>query len=253
MLRAFQFLLILLMLSVLALLSAIVTMHFAIHGTEVTVPSFKGLTSAEAASRAASVGLNLSVDNHFYSVDIPAGHIVSQSPAPGSRVRREWRVRVIESLGPQRVAVPNLTGLDQRVASIQIRRADLEVGSAAEMPWAYAPEGSVIAQNPAPGAAGVERPTVSLLVAASPAQTNPAFVMPNLTGQTLAAAEVAITHAGLQLAPVIYANAPIPAVTAPNSTQPMQPTTPPGTILSQNPQLGQRVDASKPIELTVAQ
>lgn len=253
MLHAFRFLLVLLMLSVLALLSAITTMHFAIHGTEVKVPSFKGLTSAEAASRAAALGLNLKVDNHFYSVDIPAGRIVSQSPAPGILVRREWNVRVIESLGPQRVAVPNLTGLDQRVASIQIRRADLEVGSAAEMPWTYAAEGSVIAQNPAPGAAGVERPTVSMLIAAPPIQTNSAFVMPSLTGQTLPAAEVAITRVGLQLAPVIYATAPIPAVPPPNSTQPMQPVTPPGTISSQNPQPGQRVDASTPIELTVAQ
>lgn len=253
MLRAFRFLLVLLMLAVLALLSAITTMHFAIHGTEVTVPSFKGLASAEAASRAAAIGLNLKVDNHFYSVDIPAGHIVSQSPTPGTLVRREWNVRVIESLGPQRVAVPNLTGLDQRVASIQIRRADLEVGSAAEIPWAYAAEGSVIAQNPAPGAAGVERPTVSMLVAAPPVETGPAFVMPNLTGQTLPAAEVAITHAGLQLAPVIYATAPIPPVAPAGSTQPIQPTTPPGTILSQNPQPGQRVDASTAIELTVAQ
>ena len=42
MLRAFQFVLILLMLAVLAMFSAITTMHFAIHGAEVTVPGFKG-------------------------------------------------------------------------------------------------------------------------------------------------------------------------------------------------------------------
>src|ERR1700739_4427953 len=127
MLRAFQFLLILLMLAGLAMLSAIATMHFAIHGAEVTVPVFNGLTAAEATSKAADLGLSLSVDNHVYSIDIPPGHIVSQSPAPGTIVRREWHVRLSESLGPQRVAIPKLVGLDQRVASIEIRRDALEI------------------------------------------------------------------------------------------------------------------------------
>lgn len=253
MLRAFQFVLILLVLAGLAMLSAITTMHFAIHGAEVTVPGFKGLTVAEAANKAAALGLNLSVDNHFYSVDIPAGHIVSQSPAPGTVVRREWHVRLTESLGPQRVAIPNLMGLDQRVASIQIRSAALEIGSTAEMPWAYAPEGVVIAQNPASGAAGVARPSVSLLIAAPPAATRPAFVMPDLTGQVFSTAALAITHAGLKLAPVNEAPVAIPAVASANSTQPMQPLIAIGSIVSQSPQPGQRVDASTPIELTVAQ
>jgi eukaryotic-like serine/threonine-protein kinase len=253
MLRAFQFGLVLLMLAGLAMLSAITTMHFAIHGAEVTVPSFKGLTVAEAANKAAALDLNLSVDNHFYSVDIPAGHIVLQSPAPGTVVRHEWHVRLTESLGPQRVAIPDLLGLDQRVASIQIRSAALEIGSTAEMPWAYTPEGVVIAQNPAPGAAGVARPSVSLLVAAPPVATTPAFVMPDLTGQVFSTAALAITHAGLKLAPLKEAPVTIPVVPNANSTQPIQPPTAIGTIVSQNPSPGQRVDASTPIELTVAQ
>src|SRR6185437_16255370 len=87
------------------------------------------------------------------SVDTPAGHIAAQSPAPGTVVRREWHVQLTESLGPQKVAVPNLIGLDQRAASIQLRRASLDLGTTAQMPWAYDPPGSVIAQNPAPGAA----------------------------------------------------------------------------------------------------
>ena len=43
--RAFKFAAVVLALAVIAMLSAIMTMHFAIHGAEVTVPSFKGLYS----------------------------------------------------------------------------------------------------------------------------------------------------------------------------------------------------------------
>lgn len=252
MLRAFRFLLILLVLAGLALLSAIITMHFAIHGAEVTVPSFNGLTVAQATNKALGMGLNVSVENRFYSVDIPAGHVVRQSPAPGTVVRRDWQVRLIESLGPQRVAIPEVTGLDQRVASILIRRDGLEIGTIAQIPWAYAPVNSVIAQNPPPGAAGVARPVVSLLLAAPPVTTTPAFVMPNLAGQLLPAATQAITQAGLTLAPVISAPMAIPAASM-NPLLPTPPLTPSGTITAQRPLPGQRVDASTPIQLTVAQ
>jgi beta-lactam-binding protein with PASTA domain len=96
----------LMLLVAVALLSAIATMHFATHGAEVEVPSLKGMTVADARSETAGLGLNLNVDNRYYSGDVATGHILSQSPAPGTVVRREWQVRVSESLGPQMVDVP---------------------------------------------------------------------------------------------------------------------------------------------------
>ena len=252
MLRVFKFGLVVLMLVVVAMLSAITTMHFAIHGAEVAVPSFKGLTVSEATDKAAAMGLNLAVDNHFYSVEVPAARILNQSPAAGTVVRREWRVRLTESLGPQRVAIPNVTGSDQRLASIQIRRAGLEVGATAEMPYAYAPAGTVIAQNPAQDAAGVERPVVSLLIASAPLDTSGGVVMPDLTGQVFSAAAQAISHAGLRLAPIKTAEASVPAITSPTDSQTPRPPVASGTVLSQNPPPGYRVDATTPIELTVA-
>jgi beta-lactam-binding protein with PASTA domain len=252
MIRAFKFLLVLLTLAILAMVSAITTMHFAIHGAEVTVPDFKGLTVTEATNKAATTGLNLSVDNHFYSAEMPIGRILSQSPVPGTRVRREWHVRLTESLGPQRVAIPNLSGTDQRLASIQIRRLGLQLGAIAEMPYAYAPPGTVIAQNPAPDAEGVSRPTISLLVAAPPVETSAGLVMPDLVGQMFPAAAAAISHAGLTLAPVKDETAAVPAIPDTTSNQPPQAPIAPGTVMSQNPAPGHRVDASTPIELTVA-
>src|ERR1039458_1166677 len=99
------------------LLSAILTMQFAIHGAEVQVPALKGMTTADARSVAAGLGLNLDVDNRYYSSDVAAGHILSQSPPAGTVVRREWRVRVAESLGPQKVDVPDTVGANERGAA----------------------------------------------------------------------------------------------------------------------------------------
>jgi eukaryotic-like serine/threonine-protein kinase len=252
-LGAFKFVIVVLMLVLLAMLSAVTTMHFAIHGSEVRVPNFKGLTVAEASSQAAALGLNLSVDNHFYSVDMPAGRILIQSPAAGTVVRREWRVRLTESLGPQRAAIPDLIGSGQRMASIQVRRAGLELGTTAEMPYADAEPGAVIAQNPPPDASGIERPSISLLVAAPPLDADGGMVMPDLSGQVFSSAALSISRAGLNLAPMKTVQASVPAVDSATSVQPPQPPVPIGAVISQNPPPGARVDASTPIELTVAQ
>src|SRR5271157_4548313 len=124
-----------------ALLAAITTMHFAIHGADVQVPALKGMTVADARSQTAGLGLNLDVDNRYYSGDVAAGHILTQSPAAGTVVRREWRVRVAESLGPQEAEVPDTVGAEERLAALKLRQAGLEVGTMASLPWSGAAEG----------------------------------------------------------------------------------------------------------------
>src|SRR5277367_2075930 len=191
MLRLFQFVILTLGLSLVALTSALITMRFAIHGAEVKLPSFQGLTAQQALAKAAELGVEMTIDNRFYSAEVPAGRILSQSPAPGAIVRREWHVRCIESLGPQTVAIPNLAGQPQRAAIIELRRLGLELGSVVRMnsPWPNTnnvPPETVIAQDPPAGAAGVEKPSVSLLLS-DPAPSDQAsaaatYVMPDFTG-----------------------------------------------------------------------
>jgi len=126
-----QVALMLMLLVAVALVAAIVTMHFAIHGAEVQVPALKGMTVADARSQTSGLGLNLNVDNRYYSADVAAGHILTQSPAAGTVVRREWKVRVAESLGPQKMDVPDTVGTAERVAALALRRVGLEVGATA--------------------------------------------------------------------------------------------------------------------------
>lgn len=251
MLRIFQFASAVLLLALVALLAAITTMHFAIHGAEVTIPDFHGMTVSEATRRAALLGVNLSVDNRFYSAEVPADRVVSQSPVAGTVVRREWHVRITQSLGPQRVSIPNVVGQEERLATIQIRRLGLDIGTLAHVPIDSAPPGTVIAQNPSADAAGVERPTVSLLIASAPTAESAGVVMPDLTGQTAAGASYAVTHAGLKLA--AWKDVPITIGPLPqNLNQPMKPPVPPGTVVAQTPQPGHRVDPTMGVELSIA-
>lgn len=245
MIRFFRLALTLMGLLLVAMLSAITTMHFAIHGAEVKVPDLKGLTLTEASHRALDYGLNLSVDNRFYSADVPADHVIAQSPQPGAVVRREWRVRVTQSLGPQRVSIPDVIGQPERVATLQIRRLGLDLGTIGHLPYAAAAPGTVIAQNPPPDAAGVERPIVSLLLADTPPPAADAVVMPDFTGQLAGGASAAILRSGLKLAPINFVDVAI------NADDPKPPAAP-GTVLSQRPAAGLHIDHGTQVELSVA-
>jgi len=239
-----------LLLVVVAMLSAIFTMHFAIHGAEVQVPALTGMTVGQARSEAAGLKLNLDVDNRYYSADVAAGHILTQSPAPGTVVRREWRVRVSESLGPQKVDVPNTVGREQRVAAMQLRRVGLEVGATAHLPDAAVAEGTVIAQDPSAHAQGIERPTVNLLVAAPDDEAPDGFVMPDLTGLPIVTAQSQLTNVGLKSAIPTFVDVGVPPVGTGDA--PLKPPVPLGSVIAQQPVAGARVDQSMEVRLTVA-
>jgi beta-lactam-binding protein with PASTA domain len=246
----FQVASLLMLLVAVALLAAITTMHFAIHGAEVQVPSLKGMTVADARSETAGLGLNLDVDNRYYSGDVATGHILSQSPAAGTVVRREWQVRVSESLGPQKVDVPDTVGLEERVAELELRRAGLEVGTTARMPYAKATEGTVLAQDPPAHAQDIAQPSVNLLVAAPDDEIPDGYVMPDLVGLPVVSAQSALEKVGIKTAPPIYINEAVGPIGS-GSALPRMPVKP-GAVTAQTPAAGTRVDQSTMVRLTVA-
>ncbi len=248
--KLFQVASLVMLLIAVAMLSAVTTMHFAIHGAEVQVPALKGMTVADARGQAAGMGLNLVVDNRYYSGEVAAGHILSESPAPGSVVRREWRVRVSESLGPQKVDVPNTVGSDQRLAALQLRRVGLDVGAVAHLPDNAVPEGTVVAQDPPPHAQGIERPSVNLLVAVPEDTTPDGYVMPDLVGLPVVTAQDQLAKAGIKTNTPAFIDVPIPAVGS-GDAPPAQPVAP-GSVFSQSPAAGARVDQSTLVNLMVA-
>jgi beta-lactam-binding protein with PASTA domain len=232
-----------------SLLAAITTMHFAIHGAEVQVPALKGMTVAEARSQTSGLGLNLEVDNRYYSGDVTAGHILTQSPVAGTVVRREWRVRVSESLGPQKVEVPETVGTDERVAALQLRRVGLEVGVIARLPRSAAAEGTVLAQDPPAHAQGIARPSINLLVAAVGDDAPDGFVMPNLTGLPVVSAQRELAGVGIQ-STTTFVDVPIAPV-GKGDAAPVMPVKP-GAVMAQQPSAGARVEQSVVVMLTVA-
>jgi beta-lactam-binding protein with PASTA domain len=222
--------------------SALLAMRFAIHGREVRVPRFAGLTPVEAERIANAEGLVLSVESRFYTPSVPEGRIVSQSPAPYTRVRRGWKVVVAESLGPQRSAIPNLVGQSEHAADINISRRRLEIGSVSTIHLSGAQPGTVIAQDPSPNAQDVISPKIGLILSAS--DNAQQYVMPSFVGKPLTEATDALQRAGFTLGNV-------QVVAAPTTADGITVSTVPEIILRQHPLPGQKVAAGTSINFEV--
>ncbi len=249
----FRFAMLALVLVAVALVSALTAMRFAIHGQEVQVPAIIGMTPSEAEHAVAGLGLQIDVERQYYSPQIPEGRIMTQLPLPGTKVRRGWQVRVAQSMGPQRVAIPDVTKQSERAAEWNIRRRGLDVASTAEMQLPGTPADQVLAQSPPANASQVAAPQTSLLVtvAADP----PAYVMPSFVGQPLGTASRTLQDAGFKLGNVSIAPPP-PSTAAPGAAPVAPPAEPPqpspaSMIVTQWPAAGQKVLAGAVVSFEV--
>jgi len=250
---AFRFVLLALVLVIVAMVSALTAMRFAIHGQEVSVPPLVGLTPAEAERAAAALGLQISIERQYYSPQIAEGRIMSQLPLPGTKVRRGWQVRLAQSLGPTRVTIPDVAGQSEHAAELNIRRRGLDVASTAQVPVLGIPADQVLAQNPTANANQATSPKISLLITA--AAEPPAFVMPSFVGQPLGSVSRTLQDAGFKLGNVsAAATAPTPDGAIPilpgPANAPAQPS-PASIIVAQAPAAGQKVVAGTAVNFEV--
>jgi eukaryotic-like serine/threonine-protein kinase len=278
---AIRFALLALVLVIVAMVSALTAMRFAIHGQEVAVPPLVGLAPAEAEREISGLGLQMSIERQYYSPQIPEGRIMSQLPLPGTKVRRGWQVRVAQSLGPIRVAIPDVTGQSEHAAELNIRRRGLDVVSMAEVEAPGIPADQILAQSPPANATQVLAPKISLLVTVT--AEPPAFVMPSFVGQALGSVSRTLQDEGFRLGNVSVAPPPIvpvndaatqagesiglpasppttipaaiapPAATAPTAQTPATPAqpSPASVIISQAPAAGQKVSAGTAVNFEV--
>jgi beta-lactam-binding protein with PASTA domain len=262
---AIRFAMLALVLVIVAMVSALTAMRFAIHGQEVAVPPLVGSTPAEAERAVAGLGLQISIERQYYSPQVPEGRIMSQLPLPGTKVRHGWQVRVAQSLGPTRVSIPDVTGESVHAAELNIRRRGLDVASMAAVQASGIPADQVLAQSPTANATQVAAPKISLLLTA--AVDPQAFVMPSFVGQPLGSASRSLQDAGFRLGNV---NVVMPAIadagdaasgaasnaSSPPAAPPVQPVTPaqpsPASIIvSQGPPAGQKVLAGAAVNFEV--
>lgn len=197
----------------------------------VAVPDVVGLTQAAAITALSNANLAIGVVTTQASTAVAAGLVISQNPAAGITVAGNTAVALVVSAGPP-VTVPNVVGLNQGAAATLISGLGLVVGSATNALSATVPAGDVISQSPAAGTAVAVGSAVTLVIS-----LGAPVAVPNVVGQTQAAATTAIGNAGLVLG----------TGTTQNSA-----TIPTGSVISQNPAAGTSVAPGTAVALVIS-
>jgi len=197
---------------------------------QVLVPSLVGQTETAARETLSGLGLTAEVTPEA-SADVPAGNVISQDPAPQTKVDEGTAVRLNVSSGVEQVAVPDgLVGSSTSEARAALLAAGLQVGDLNSTP-STKPENEVLSTDPASGTQVPAGTRVSLTFS-SGQQT-----VPNLVGKTQAEATAIITQAGWE--PVVQ--------TEENGT------VAPGTVFAQTPAADTPLDSGQRVVIRVAQ
>ena len=170
----------------------------SIVGRSVSVPDLTGKTPDEALRAALDAGLQIEQQDGRarYDDKVPRGKVLLQQPEPGSLAKPAQAIRVVLSLGPRELRVPDLTGLAPRAAALKLSRESLELGPVSWYRDPAAPPG-ILAQDPEPDAPGKRGETIRVLMSRGPADVR--ILMPDFVGKDAQAVKAHLEKFGFRV------------------------------------------------------
>ena len=208
----------------------------AIVGRSVTVPDLTGKTPEEALRAAVSAGLQIEEQGSRARNDdkVARGKVLLQQPEAGSLAKPSQVIRVVLSLGPRELRVPDLAGLAPRAAALKLSRESLELGPVSWYRDPAAPPG-IVAQDPDPEVVASRKEPVRVLMSRGAADVR--IVMPDFVGKDAQAVKVHLEKFGFKVGSARFE--PYEGVK-------------PDTILKQFPPAGYPLSNHEVVSLTVS-
>ena len=198
--------------------------------TKVRVPDVVGEDQDDAQALLEDKGLEVEVKRKASSED--EGIVIEQDPEQGERIDEGDTVTITVSTGPRQVEVPEVVGLSQEEAEVEITDAKLRVGNVTTEVSDEFEEGTVISQSPEPGEEVDARSRVDLVVSGGPETVT----VPSVIGQSQDTAIAEIQAAGLTA----------DVLTAPSEEEE-------GTVIAQDPEGGAEAAAGDVVTITVSE
>ena len=195
---------------------------------KVSVPNVVGQNVSTASTVLENAGFK--VDIQRITDDNPKDRVIRQDPQPLTSVDKGSTVTLRVSDGPGDVTVPTVEGQSQDEAEKRLRAAGFKVRVVEQSSDSVA-KGLAIQTTPDGGNRIEKGATVTLVISTGAVQVT----VPSVTGSSQGAAESTLNNAGLRV-----------AVTEKESDQD------PGTVLSQSPGGGSRVDKNSTVSIVVA-
>jgi len=146
----------------------------------VEVPNVVGMSLSEAEDTLRKERLSSLVIAEKHDDEAPVGFILSQEPEAGETVKEGREIKLVMSMGPEMVAVPDLVGKTFRQADLTLKGDGLDFGSLVYQHSDDFEEGEIISQSPRAGNKVSKGTLVDLVVSKGPEPKE--TVMPNLVG-----------------------------------------------------------------------
>ena len=219
------------------LFAAWLAFRASIVGRSVTVPDLSGRSVPEAIRIVHDVGLKIEEQaaRARYDDRIPRHRVLIQQPEAGSLAKPGQVVRLVLSLGPRELQVPDLAGLAPRAASLKLARESLQLGAVSWYRDANAPTG-IVAQSPEPETPAVKGNAVEVLT--NRGMPEQRFVMPDFVGQDAEHVRARLETFGFRVGSARYESYEGVA---------------PNTVLKQFPPAGYPLSRRDVVSLTVSQ
>ena len=158
------------------------------------VPDLSGMSTSEATSALAETNLALGSTSEQWHESVAKGEIISASPKVGTQLKRDQKVSVVVSRGPEPIDVPSVTGSTAEAATTTLEDAGLTVSRGDEAHSTSVPKGSVISQSPADGTL-TRGGTVTITVSKGPEMVS----VPKVEGLDKAAATKKLEAVGFKV------------------------------------------------------
>jgi serine/threonine-protein kinase len=176
---------------------------------------------------------NLNVSTVTVPNGNPSGTVIRQNPQGGTRLNEGSTVTLTVSSGPGNAQVPSVVGLPLAEAKAAITRANLKPGRVTYEPSDTVPKDQVISTDPSAG----QTPAVGTAVTIIVSSGKPLVGVPDVTGQSEAAAKTQLQQAGFTVGST--------------STQ-TSSSVPAGNVISQSPTAGTKAPAGTAVNLVIA-
>jgi len=139
----------------------------------ISVPNVVNRTRSSAESTIRNAGLNVSVSNtEVFSDSVPAGSVVTQSPAAGASAKKGDTVTLTISKGKETVTIPDVRNQSRTSATNTLRNLGLNVDYREDNDDNVAAD-NVISQSPTAGSAVAKGDRVVLTISLGKRDTGP--------------------------------------------------------------------------------
>jgi beta-lactam-binding protein with PASTA domain len=201
----------------------------------VEVPDVKGLLLDQGREKCYGAGLLTELRSRDYDSNVPEDAIISQMPAPGSKVKKGRRISVVVSRGKEFAVIPDVKNMTERQARMELKRRGFLLGEIKKIFHDKQQAETAIDAFPKSGSTVSRDMKVDLIISKGPKPTS--AEMPNIVGESLTEAKKKIDMSGMRVGTINYRS---------------NPSLLPGTVIAQSVSPGDNVPLGTPVDMTVS-